>query len=179
MDESPAIALRTKKDSSMRVAINLVKEGKAQACVSANNIGALVAISKFVLRTIPGIDRPAILSNLPTINGHNVHMLDLDANIDSTPQELVQFAVMGAVLTETVGNIPFSKVSLLNIGQESIKGNMRVKEAAELLAKVKEINYVGFIEGDDIYKGIVDVVVCDGFVVNVALKASEGMAKLI
>lgn len=179
MDEPPVMALRNKKDSSMRIAIDLVKQGQVQACVSAGNTGALVAMSTFVLRTLPGIDRPAIISKLPTITGRCVHVLDLGANIDSTPQQLLQFAVMGAILTELVENIPAPKVGLLNIGQEAIKGSVNVKDAAALLSKAKMINYVGFVEGNDIYTGDVDVVVCDGFVGNVALKASEGVAKLI
>jgi glycerol-3-phosphate acyltransferase PlsX len=179
MDELPSLALRHKKDSSMRVAINLVKDQTVQACVSAGNTGALVATSKFVLHTFPSIDRPAIISAMPTISGGHIHMLDLGANIDSTARQLFQFAVMGSVLTEAVENIPRPRIGLLNVGQEAFKGNAQVKEAAQLLAATKEINYVGFVEGDDIYKGVVDVVVCDGFAGNIALKASEGIAKLI
>lgn len=175
MDEAPSSALRGKKDSSMRVAINLVKEGKAQACVSAGNTGALMATSRFVLKTLPGVDRPAIVSILPS-SKDDVHMLDLGANIDCTPEQLFQFAVMGSVLTEAVTGKPRPTVGLLNIGEEEIKGNLQVKETAELLSKVNEINYVGFVEGNDIFKGTVDVVVCDGFVGNAVLKASEGLA---
>jgi len=177
MDDSPSLALRSKKDSSMRVAINLVKEGAAQACVSAGNTGALMATARFVLKTLPGIDRPAIISALPTISGHT-HVLDLGANVDSSAENLLQFAVMGAVLTKAVDNIERPTVGLLNIGEEEIKGNEQVKEAAKLLA-ASNLNYVGFVEGDDIYKGTVDVVVCDGFIGNVALKTSEGVAKMI
>ncbi len=177
MDELPSQALRGKKDSSMRVAINLVKEGVAQACVSAGNTGALMATARFVLKTLPGIDRPAILTALPTIRGHS-YVLDLGANIDSGAENLYEFAVMGAVLAQTVGNIAKPSVGLLNIGEEEIKGNEQVKEASRLLQQ-SGLNYVGFVEGDDIYKGTVDVVVCDGFVGNVALKASEGVAKMI
>lgn len=177
MDELPSIALRTKKDSSMRVAINLVQDGSASACVSAGNTGALMATARFVLKTLPGIDRPAIISSLPTMTGHT-HMLDLGANVDSSADVLFQFAVMGSVLTQAVDNIPSPKVGLLNIGAEEIKGNERVKEAARILAQ-KDINYVGYVEGDDIFKGTVDVVVCDGFVGNVALKTTEGVAKMI
>lgn len=177
MDDSPSLALRNKKDSSMRVAINLVKEGAAQACVSAGNTGALMATARFVLKTLPGIDRPAIISALPTINGHT-HVLDLGANVDSSAEHLLQFAVMGSVLTKAVDNIERPTVGLLNIGEEEIKGNEQVKEAAKLLA-TSNLNYVGFVEGDDIYKGTVDVVVCDGFIGNVALKTSEGLAKMI
>lgn len=177
MDELPSAALRGKKDSSMRVAIDLVKQGTADACVSAGNTGALMATARFVLKTLPGIDRPAICSALPTIKGHT-HMLDLGANVDSDAETLFQFAVMGAALTSAVENIASPKVGLLNIGAEEMKGNERVKEAGRLLA-ASQLNYVGFIEGDDIYSGAVDVVVCDGFVGNVALKTSEGVARMI
>jgi glycerol-3-phosphate acyltransferase PlsX len=179
MDESPSLALRTKKDSSMRVAINLVKEEKAQACVSAGNTGALMATARFVLKTIPGIDRPAIISTFPTyIEKKNMRMLDLGANVDSSAEHLFQFAVMGSVLASAVDNIENPKVYLLNIGVEDIKGNEQVKQAALLLAN-SSLNYVGYIEGDEIYKGEADVVVCDGFVGNVALKTTEGVAKFI
>jgi glycerol-3-phosphate acyltransferase PlsX len=177
MDELPSQALRGKKDSSMRVAINLVKEGTADACISAGNTGALMATARFVLKTLPGIDRPAIITALPTKRGHT-RVLDLGANVDSSADHLFEFAVMGSVLTSAVDKIPQPTVGLLNIGEEEIKGNERVKEAARLLAD-SNLNYVGFIEGDDIYKGTVDVVVCDGFIGNVALKASEGVAKMI
>ena len=177
MDELPSQALRAKRDSSMRVAINLVKEGRAAACVSAGNTGALMAISRFVLKTLPGVERPAIITTLPTMKGHT-HMLDLGANVDSSAEHLFQFAVMGSVLTSAVDNLPSPTVGLLNIGEEEIKGNERVKEAARMLTE-SDINYVGFVEGDDIYKGTVDVVVCDGFVGNVALKTSEGVARMI
>ncbi len=177
MDELPSQALRGKKDSSMRVAIDLVKKGQAQACVSAGNTGALMATARFVLKTLPGIDRPAIISALPTITGHT-HMLDLGANVDSCADHLFQFAVMGSILTRAVDNIENPTVGLLNIGEEEIKGNERIKEAGRLL-DASDINYVGFIEGDDIYKGSVNVVVCDGFDGNVALKTSEGLARMI
>jgi glycerol-3-phosphate acyltransferase PlsX len=178
MDEPPAQALRGKKDSSMRVAINLVKEGRAQACVSAGNTGALMATARYVLKTLPGIDRPAIISSLPTMTGHT-HMLDLGANVDSSAEHLFQFAVMGSVLVSAVDNIARPRVGLLNIGEEEMKGNEVVKSAARMLAATPDINYVGFVEGDDINKGAVDVVVCDGFVGNVALKTTEGVAKMI
>lgn len=177
MDEKPSQALRGKKDSSMRVAINLVKEGRAQAAVSAGNTGALMAIARFVLKTLDGIDRPAIISTLPTIGGHT-HMLDLGANVDSPAEVLYQFALMGSVLTSAVDNIDRPTVGLLNIGEEEMKGNEQVKEAAALLSG-SGLNYVGFVEGDDIYKGTVDVVVADGFVGNVSLKTGEGLAKMI
>lgn len=177
MDESPSAALRQKKDSSMRVAINLVRDGEAQACVSAGNSGALMATARFVLKTIPGIDRPAMISTLPTMNGQT-QMLDLGANVDSSAEQLFQFAVMGSVLTAAISGKPSPTIGLLNIGSEEIKGNEQVKQAALLLAE-SHLNYVGFIEGDDIAKGTVDVVVCDGFVGNVALKTTEGVAKMI
>ncbi len=177
MDELPSQALRTKKDSSMRVAIDLVKAGEASACVSAGNTGALMAMARFVLKTLPGVERPAIITTLPTMRGHT-HMLDLGANVDSCAEHLFQFAVMGSVLTSAVDNLERPRVGLLNIGEEEIKGNERVKEAARLLSE-SDIHYIGFVEGDDIYKGKADVVVCDGFVGNVALKTSEGVARMI
>lgn len=180
MDESPSQALRTKKDSSMRVAINLVKEGLAQACVSAGNTGALMATARFVLKTLPGIDRPAIITAFPTVHeGKQVRILDLGANVDSYADHLYQFAVMGSVLVSQLDRIPAPRVGLLNIGQEEIKGNDQVKQTAQLLSDSKVINYYGYIEGDEIFSGEVDVVVCDGFVGNVALKAMEGVARLI
>ncbi|MFQ5546052.1 MAG: phosphate acyltransferase PlsX, partial [Acidiferrobacterales bacterium] len=177
MDEPPAQALRTKKDSSMRVAINLVKTGDAQACVSAGNTGALMATARFVLKTLPGIDRPAIISTLPTIRGH-VHVLDLGANVDCTAEQLLQFAIMGSILVSSIEDNPSPRVGLLNIGEEDIKGNETVKQAAELLRNSK-VNYCGYVEGDEIYTGDMDVVICDGFVGNVALKTSEGLANMI
>lgn len=180
MDELPSQALRTKKDSSMRVAINLVKEGTVQACVSAGNTGALMAIARFVLKTLPGIDRPAILAKLPTMHPDKpVRVLDLGANVDSSSEHLFQFAVMGAVLAEAVDSISFPKVGLLNIGEEEIKGNEQVKQTAQLLNDNRFINYIGYVEGNVIFHGNVDVVVCDGFVGNVALKTSEGVAKMV
>jgi phosphate acyltransferase len=177
MGELAAQALRLKKDSSMRVAINLVKDGAADACVSAGNTGALMATARYVLKTLPGIDRPAIITALPSITGHT-HMLDLGANVECTAEHLFQFAVMGSVLATAVDNLERPRVGLLNIGQEDIKGNDQVKKAARLLS-ASDLNYIGFVEGDDIYKGGVDVVVCDGFVGNVALKTSEGLAKML
>lgn len=180
MDESPAIALRTKKDSSMRVALNLVKEGVAQACVSSGNTGALLATARFVLKTVRGIDRPAIIRTLPTIKStSHVRVLDLGANVDSSPENLFQFAIMGSVISEAVDNIDNPRVGLLNIGEEDIKGNDLVKKAAQLLNECEQINYIGYIEGDKLYSGNVDVVVCDGFVGNVALKVTEGTAKMM
>lgn len=177
MDDPPALALRNKKDSSMRVAINLVKSGEANACVSAGNTGALMAISRFVLKMLPGIERPAIASVLPTLNGHT-HVLDLGANVDCSAEHLLQFGIMGAMLVSAVEHKERPSVGLLNIGEEDIKGNEVVKRAAELL-RASGLNFYGNVEGNDIYKGTTDVVVCDGFVGNVALKASEGLAKMI
>ncbi len=181
MDEPPSHAMRLKKDSSMRIAINLVKEGKAQACVSAGNTGALMAIARFVLKTLPGIDRPAIVASFPTKHKNKeVRVLDLGANVDSCADHLFQFAVMGAALVSAVDGVEQPKVGLLNIGQEEIKGNDQVKRTAQLLSeKTNCLNYVGYVEGDDIFSGIVDVIVCDGFVGNVALKTMEGTAKII
>jgi glycerol-3-phosphate acyltransferase PlsX len=179
MDESPALALKRKKDSSMRVAINLVKDGTAQAAVSAGNTGALMATARFVLKTISGVDRPAIISTMPCQDtSQTVHMLDLGANVDSSPEMLVQFAVMGSVLTEFVDRKKAPRVGLLNVGAEEIKGSEKVKKASILLANSK-LNYVGYVESDELFSGKVDVIVCDGFEGNVALKASEGTAKLI
>lgn len=177
MDESPALAIRTKKDSSMRVALDLVKSGEADACVSAGNTGALMAISRFVLKMLPGIDRPAICAVLPTVSGH-VHVLDLGANVDCSPEHLLQFGIMGASLVGAIEHKDRPTVGILNIGEEDIKGNDVVKRAAELL-KESGLNFVGNIEGDGLYKGEAEVVVCDGFVGNVALKASEGLAQML
>ena len=178
MDDAPAQALRTKKDSSMRVAINLVKGGDVDAAVSAGNTGALMATAKFVLKTLPGIHRPAICTAVPSGSGGHTHLLDLGANIDSSPEQLYQFAVMGSVMVQAVDGNAAPKVGLLNVGAEAIKGSADVKAAGELLAS-SPLNYIGFVEGDDIYAGTVDVVVSDGFVGNVALKTSEGLAKMI
>jgi phosphate acyltransferase len=178
MDEAPVQALRYKKDSSMRVAVNLVKTGEAHACVSAGNTGALMAISRFVLKTLPGIDRPAIATVLPNERGAYTYVLDLGANVDCTAEQLMQFGVMGAMLVSAVEHKPRPTVGLLNIGVEDIKGNETVKRAGELL-RASGLNFHGNVEGDDIYKGTTDVVVCDGFVGNVLLKASEGIATMI
>lgn len=177
MDDSPAKALRNKKDSSMRVALNLVRDGAADACVSAGNTGALMAIARFVLKTLPGIDRPAIISAVPSRHGHT-HMLDLGANVDCTAEHLYQFAVMGYELVRALENLDRPRVGLLNIGEEEIKGNEQVKEAYKLLEN-SYMNFVGYVEGDDIYLGDVDIVVTDGFVGNISLKTSEGLAKMI
>ena len=177
MDETPSKALRNKKDSSMRVAINLVKEGKAQAMVSAGNTGALMATAKFVLKTLPGIDRPAIVSAIPSIKGH-VHMLDLGANAECTAEQLFQFAVMGSALLGAMTGNTQPRVALLNIGSEETKGNDTIKAAAAMLQE-SSLNYIGYVEGDGIFLSDVDLVVCDGFVGNVALKTGEGVAKMI
>lgn len=177
MDEAPANALRKKKDSSMRVAIDLVKSGEAHACVSAGNTGALMATARFVLKTLPGVDRPAIITAVPSLHGHT-HILDLGANVDCTAEHLLQFAVMGSELVTAVDGVARPKVALLNIGQEEMKGNEQVKRTHELLSR-SGLNYVGFAEGDSVYLEDVDLVVTDGFIGNVALKSSEGVAKFV
>lgn len=177
MDELPSNALRNKKDSSMRVAIDLVKEGVADACVSAGNTGALMATARFVLKTLPGVDRPAITALVPTRSGF-ARVLDLGANVDCSADHLLQFAVMGSVLAEAIDGKPSPRVGLLNIGEEEIKGNDRIKQAARLLS-ASDLNYVGYVEGDAIFKGVADVIVCDGFVGNVALKTMEGVGTVI
>jgi len=177
MDEPPADALRRKKDSSMRVAVDLVKDGTAHACVSAGNTGALMATGRFVLKTLPGIERPAIMARLPTRHG-SIAMLDLGANADCTVEQLYQFAVMGSVVASVTEGLSRPRIGLLNIGEEDIKGNDIVKQAAVRLADSR-LNYVGFVEADAIQDDRADVVVCDGFSGNVALKSMEGTAKLI
>jgi glycerol-3-phosphate acyltransferase PlsX len=177
MDDPLPVALRTKKDSSMRVTADLVKRGEADAGVSAGNTGALMAVSRFVLKTLPGIDRPAIASTLPSRAG-STYVLDLGANVDCSAEHLLQFGIMGAALAAAIEHKERPSVGLLNIGEEDIKGNEVVKQAGELL-KTSGLNFQGNVEGDDIYKGTVDVVVCDGFVGNIALKTSEGLAKLM
>jgi len=179
MDESPSKALRHKKDSSMRVAINLVRDGQADACVSAGNTGALMATAKFVLKMIPGIDRPAIMSSMPSVFGHT-HVLDLGANVDSSAESLMQFAIMGAEVVKALEDIAEPKVGLLNIGEEETKGNEQVKAAAKLL-EASNLNYIGYVEGNALNAGDekVDLIVCDGFVGNIALKSIEGAAKMI
>lgn len=181
MDESPAVALRSKKKSSMRLAIEAVKSHQADACVSAGNTGALVAVARFVLKTVPGIDRPALIYPLPMFVIDNatgpscIRMLDLGANVDCTATHLLQFAIMGNVIAQAVDGIEKPRVALLNIGSEAMKGNEAVRQASELLAATPSIHYTGFVEGHDLYHGHADVIVCDGFVGNVALKSSEGV----
>jgi len=177
MNEAPAAAMRAKKDSSMRIAVNLVEGGEAAACVSAGNTGALMAISRFVLGTLPGIDRPAIATILPSLKGHT-HVLDLGANVNCTPEHLLQFGIMCSELVSSVEGKHRPTVGLLNIGAEDTKGNDQVKGAAELM-RASDLNFYGYVEGDDIYKGTTDIVVCDGFVGNVALKTSEGLAQML
>ncbi len=178
MDDKPSVALRSKKDSSLRKSLESVADGHAHACVSAGNTGALMALSRFILKMIPGIDRPAIITAIPNQNRHTF-MLDLGANVDCCAETLFQFAIMGSVLAQAVDNNPRPKVGLLNIGEEEIKGNDEVKLAAKLLQAFDGINYSGFVEGNDIYSGKVDVIVCDGYTGNNVLKASEGLVKLI
>jgi glycerol-3-phosphate acyltransferase PlsX len=177
MDELPSRALRNKKDSSMRVAIDLVKEGRAHAAVSAGNTGALMATSRFVLKMLHGIERPAIITAIPSLHGHT-HVLDLGANTECTAEQLFQFAVMGCALVTAVDGDARPRVALLNIGEEEMKGNETIKQAAALIAN-SGLNYVGFVEGDGMFLQDVDVVVCDGFAGNVALKSAEGAIKLV
>jgi len=182
MDDPIEIALRRKKDSSMRVAVQQVRDGAAQAAVSAGNTGALMAISRYLLKTLDGIDRPAIATQLPNASGGATTVLDLGANVDCTAEHLLQFAVMGSALVSALSGRDNPSVGLLNIGEEVIKGNETIKKAGELLraaAAAGEIRFVGNVEGNDIFKGQVDIVVCDGFVGNVALKATEGVASMI
>lgn len=180
MDDKPIVALRTKKDSSMRKALDLVHEGKAQACVSAGNTGALLSIAHFVLKNIPGVERPALISSLPTHDkDKHVFMLDLGANVFCDSHVLYQFGVMGSVIAEQVDGITKPRIALLNMGEEAMKGSDHIKLAALELSQNKDINYVGFIEGCDIFSNKADVIVCDGFVGNVALKTCEGVARLV
>ena len=177
MDDKPAAALRGKPDSSMRVALELLRDARVQACVSAGNTGALMALSRHVLKTLPGIDRPAMVAAIPTQEGY-CQLLDLGANVDCSAEHLFQFAVMGSVAAEALG-VTRPRVALLNIGTEDIKGNQQVKLAATLLQNARGVNYIGFVEGDGVYRGEADVVVCDGFVGNILLKSSEGLATMI
>jgi len=179
MTDKPSVALRTKRDSSMRVALDLVDQQKVQACVSAGNTGALIAMAHYVLKMLNGIERPALISALPTTVGSPVFMLDLGATVNCDSDTLFQFAVMGAVMAEEVESIHQPKVALLNMGEEEIKGSDQIKRTSLLLSECSDINYIGYIEGNDIFSGKADVIVCDGFVGNVALKTCEGVAKLI
>jgi phosphate acyltransferase len=182
MDDPLEVALRRKKDSSMRVAVQQVKDGAAQAAVSAGNTGALMAISRYVLKTLDGIERPAIAGQIPNTTGGATTVLDLGANVDCTAEHLLQFAMMGSALVSVLQDRDAPTVGLLNIGEEAIKGNEVIKQAGELLraaGKAGDLNFYGNVEGNDIFKGVVDIVVCDGFVGNVALKTSEGLASMI
>ena len=182
MEDAIEVALRRKKDSSMRVAIEQVRDGHAQAAVSAGNTGALMAIARYVLKTLDGIDRPAIAGQMPNAKGGATTMLDLGANVDSSPEHLLQFALMGSALVSVLSGIDKPSVGLLNIGEEAIKGNENIKKTGELLrtaANSGDLNFYGNVEGNDIFKGTTDIVVCDGFVGNVALKASEGLAAMV
>jgi phosphate acyltransferase len=178
MHDAPAVALRSKRNSSMRVAINLIKDGRADVCISAGNTGALMAIARFVLKTLDGIDRPAIAGVIPNEKGGLTTMLDLGANVDCGPEHLLQFALLGSALVSAVDEKERPTIGLLNIGEEVMKGNDVVKQAGELL-RASPLNFYGNVEGNDIFKGTTDVVVCDGFVGNVALKASEGLAQML
>ena len=180
MDEKPAFALRSKKDSSMRKALDLVHDGKAQACVSAGNTGALFSMAHFVLKTLPGVERPALISSLPTHDDDkHVFMLDLGANVFCDSHVLYQFGVMGSVMAQQVDGIDKPRIALLNMGEEAIKGSDHIKQAALELTENSGINYIGFIEGSDIFSNKADVIVCDGFVGNVTLKTCEGVARLV
>lgn len=178
MDERPAHALRRRQDSSMYLALKSVADGAAHACVSAGNTGALMVLGRCILQTLPGIDRPAITSAVPTLRGHS-YMLDLGANVDCSAEHLLQFAIMGSVMLQAVERIQHPTVGLLNIGAEEIKGNEQVRLASRLLTEQSELNYIGFVEGDGVFAGQADLIVCDGFVGNIALKSSEGLARLI
>jgi len=178
MSDKPSQVLRNGQETSMYKALQLVSENLAQACVSAGNTGALMVLGRFILRTLPGIDRPAIISPVPTEKGH-CYVLDLGANVDCSAEHLLQFAIMGSVMTTAVEGIGSPAVGLLNIGQEEIKGNEQVKLASRLIEERGGLNYIGFVEGNDLYSGIADVIVCDGFVGNIALKSSEGLARMI
>ncbi|NVK24587.1 MAG: phosphate acyltransferase PlsX [Gammaproteobacteria bacterium] len=178
-DERPDLALRRKTQSSMRKALELVEQEQADACVSAGNTGALLAMARYILKTLPGVKRPALVSALPTYEDEKVYLLDLGANIHQCSDTLFQFAVMGSVIAREVEQIEHPRVALLNVGSEEIKGGDHLKAAAQQLQECEDINYVGFAEGNDIFSGKADVIVCDGFVGNVALKTIEGVAKLI
>ncbi len=179
MADKPSVALRSKRDSSMRIALDLVEQQQVAACVSAGNTGALIAMAHFVLKMLNGVERPALVSALPTTVGRPVFMLDLGATVNCDADTLFQFAVMGAVMAEEVEGIHQPKVALLNMGEEEIKGSDQIKRTSLLLSECTDINYIGYIEGNDIFSGKADVIVCDGFVGNVALKTCEGVAKLI
>lgn len=179
MGEKPSHALRNKKASSMRLAIDAVERGDADACVSAGNTGALMAMAYYVLKTIPGIDRPALISSVPAADKHRVYLLDLGANVDTDSETLFQYAVMGSVMAQQVTGIQSPRVALLNVGEEQVKGNDKIKYTGKLLSETPSINYLGFVEGNDIFMDKADVIVTDGFVGNVAMKSCEGLGKLV
>lgn len=179
MGEAPTSALRNKKQSSMRRALELVQSGEADACVSAGNTGALLTMAFYLLKTLPGIDRPALVSDMPTATHHRVFLLDLGANVNCTSETLFQYGVMGSVLAEQISGITNPRVALLNVGEEDIKGNAQVKYADQLFRNASGLNYIGYVEGDDIFTDYADVVVTDGFTGNIALKSCEGLAKLV
>jgi glycerol-3-phosphate acyltransferase PlsX len=179
MDEAPIAALRNKKDSSMRRMLNLVEQGQADGCVSAGNTGALLAMAYHVLKMLPGVHRPALISLMPTVDNGKVYLLDLGANVDCDSEVLFQYAVMGSVLAELVGNLDKPKVGLLNVGSEQNKGNERVKSTAKMLRESSSIHYIGYVEGNDIFSQKADVIVTDGFAGNIALKSCEGLTKLV
>ena len=178
MSEKPSQVLRKKKDSSMAIALKAVAEDRAQACISAGNTGALMAFSRLILKMIPGVARPAITTSIPTDKGHT-RLIDLGANVDCSAENLLQFALMGSAMVSAVENNPKPKVGLLHIGSESIKGNEQTRATAELLEQTNQLNYIGFVEADALYRGVSDVIVCDGFVGNVLLKGSEGTARML
>ncbi|ARM83718.1 MULTISPECIES: phosphate acyltransferase PlsX [Marinobacter] len=178
MNERPSHALRHKRNSSMAVALGLVRDGVAQGCVSAGNTGALMAFGRSVIRMYPGIERPAIAKLIPSLRGR-CHVLDLGANVDSTAENLYQYSLMGSLMASAICNQPEPRVALLNVGEEEIKGNEQVRLASHMLAQCDTINYIGYIEGSDLFRDVADVVVCDGFVGNIALKTGEGVAGLL
>lgn len=178
MNERPSHVLRQKKNSSMAVALRLVRDGEAQGCVSAGNTGALMAFGRSIIRMYPGIDRPAISKLIPSLRGQ-CHVLDLGANVDSSAENLYQYALMGSLLASAISNRPEPRVALLNVGEEEIKGNEQVRLASMMLAQCDSINYIGYVEGSDLFRDVADVVVCDGFVGNIALKTGEGVAGLL
>ena len=177
MSDSPVVVLRQKKKSSMRLAVNLVRDGVAQACVSSGNTGALMAISKYALKTIPTIHRPALMTAIPTIAG-STYLLDLGANSSCTPEQLYQFALMGDVIAREIRGIDQPRIGLLNMGVEASKGNQVIKEAAKQM-KSSSMNFIGYVEGNNLVEGIADVVVCDGFTGNISLKTMEGSVRLV
>lgn len=178
MSERPSHVLRHKQNSSMAVTLRLVRDGKAQGCISAGNTGALMAFGRSIIRMYPGIERPAIIKLIPSLRGH-CHVLDLGANVDASAENLYQYALMGSLMASAVSNLAEPRVALLNVGEEEIKGNEQVRLASHILAQSDTINYIGYVEGSDLFRDVADVVVCDGFVGNIALKTGEGVAELL